>query len=138
MTEAIDHAPIGADGKPCRVCGGFSKAFERSTKTRASASASQSSASTTSAIPTVEAQQKAAEATPLGARFGCPESVDSLGRGSWSFLHTVAAYYPEKPSHDDQSEMHGFMRALGRFYPCNMCATHLQYVMLSYTASLID
>jgi len=37
-----------------------------------------------------------------------------------------AAWYPDKPSKEDQSQMSAFMISLARFYPCTWCATDFQ------------
>lgn len=87
----------------------------------------QSPPRTTSSIPTAQDIAKQQAQMTLGERFGCPEGVDSLGRKSWAFLHTTAAYYPEKPSQEDKTDMLGFLKALGKFYPCHVCASHLRY-----------
>ena len=52
----------------------------------------------------------------------CPLDINELGRNTWSFLHTMAANYPEKPSDEDQSRMKTFMSSLSYLYPCEMCA----------------
>ena len=35
----------------------------------------------------------------------------------------MAAYYPDKPTQDDQTTMKNFINAVSRFYPCDVCAT---------------
>jgi hypothetical protein len=50
---------------------------------------------------------------------------DRLGRRSEHFLsqlHTMAAYYPDKPTPEEKKLMMGFLVALARFYPCSHCA----------------
>ncbi|XP_076066587.1 evr1_Alr domain-containing protein Alr [Oratosquilla oratoria] len=56
------------------------------------------------------------------AEFGCPADTDSLGRGTWRLMHTVAAYYPEKPSTEVQNDMKNFIGLFSKFYPCPPCA----------------
>ena len=41
-------------------------------------------------------------------------------------LHSMAAYYPERPSAEDKAAMAGFIRGLARFYPCSHCAEALR------------
>ncbi|XP_060564979.1 FAD-linked sulfhydryl oxidase ALR-like [Ruditapes philippinarum] len=52
----------------------------------------------------------------------CPVDKDELGRNTWSFLHTMAANYPQKPSEQQQQDMTDFMHLFSKFYPCDYCA----------------
>ena len=52
----------------------------------------------------------------------CPLDIEELGRNTWSFLHTMAAYYPETPSLKDQGDMVSFIKLFSKFYPCSHCA----------------
>jgi hypothetical protein len=79
----------------------------------------------------------------------CPPSKDSLGRSSWSLLHSMvrlllcnlfgifyhrlyftllfkAAWYPDKPTLEEETKMKNFMEALSIFYPCSYCARDFQ------------
>ncbi|KAH9498413.1 hypothetical protein Btru_008200 [Bulinus truncatus] len=56
----------------------------------------------------------------------CPLDSELLGRNTWAFLHTMAAYYPEKPSSEQQHNMKQFIKLLSQFYPCHKCASHLR------------
>ncbi|XP_042858992.1 mitochondrial FAD-linked sulfhydryl oxidase ERV1-like [Penaeus japonicus] len=60
--------------------------------------------------------------TGNAAKYGCPADSLSLGRGSWRLLHSMAAYYPEKPSTDQQKDMSTFITIFSKFYPCQPCA----------------
>ncbi|XP_032618681.1 FAD-linked sulfhydryl oxidase ALR-like [Chelonoidis abingdonii] len=56
----------------------------------------------------------------------CPLNTEELGRNTWAFLHTMAAYYPDHPSNTQQHEMAQFMDLLSKFYPCVKCAKNLR------------
>ncbi|CAL1526319.1 unnamed protein product [Lymnaea stagnalis] len=56
----------------------------------------------------------------------CPPDSELLGRNTWAFLHTMAAYYPEKPTPEQQHNMKKFIALLSMFYPCHKCASHLR------------
>jgi len=53
---------------------------------------------------------------------GCPPDVEQLGRATWTFLHTTAAYYPEKPTPTQRANMLMLLRSLPVLYPCTWCA----------------
>jgi FAD-linked sulfhydryl oxidase len=65
----------------------------------------------------VAKMQKAALSEEV-PRAPTPEQV---GRSTWTFLHTFASTYPDKP--DDSTQQHAFalLRALGSVYPCRTC-----------------
>jgi len=56
------------------------------------------------------------------AHSGCPLTRNEVGRASWGFLHTLAAYYPDRPSLTQQEEMRHFLVSFSRLYPCGYCA----------------
>lgn len=58
--------------------------------------------------------------------FPSPPDADQLGRETWTFLHTLAAFYPQKPSLDHQSKTKQFFTLLPSMYPCNVCSEHLK------------
>ncbi|KAL7566108.1 hypothetical protein ACA910_003882 [Epithemia clementina (nom. ined.)] len=56
----------------------------------------------------------------------CPPKSGELGRASWTLLHSMAAWYPNKPSEKDRDLMKHFFSALAQFYPCSWCASDFQ------------
>lgn len=52
----------------------------------------------------------------------CPLDKSSLGRATWSLLHTMAAAYPIKPTKENQRDMEEFIRLMSVLYPCSYCA----------------
>eukprot|EP00039_Didymoeca_costata_P014423 m.232992 g.232992 ORF g.232992 m.232992 type:complete len:91 (-) comp16022_c0_seq34:1140-1412(-) len=73
------------NAKPCKVCHGFGEAFKK-----------------TKPKPKIDeaahAKNENNKVASMGDKYGCPENSETLGKGSWSMLHTMAAYYPEKPN----------------------------------------
>ncbi|KAJ1306867.1 hypothetical protein OPQ81_007852 [Rhizoctonia solani] len=103
---------LGPDGKPCKVCSSF-KAWSKSQRSR----------STAAAKGTTAAALAATTAVATTARENCPPDVEVLGRATWTFLHTTAAYYPTNPSPQHQSSMLALLRSLPLLYPCSHCAS---------------
>ena len=56
----------------------------------------------------------------------CPVARDALGYYSWNLLHTMAAYYPEKPSDSQKGMMKQFITSFAEFYPCKTCSSHFK------------
>ena len=56
----------------------------------------------------------------------CPPDRGQLGRGTWTFIHTMAAYYPSNPTDSEQNSMAGLIDGISKFYPCSDCAEHFQ------------
>ncbi|GAA98377.1 uncharacterized protein L969DRAFT_334428 [Mixia osmundae IAM 14324] len=119
---------LGPDGKPCKVCSGF-KAWSSVYGAPGGSKGKQKAAKVTSA-----AAAGAVTAVPLPESSDalpkdCPADVERLGRHTWTFLHTTAAYYPERPSETQQSSMMSLLRAMPVLYPCSHCAADLAIEM---------
>lgn len=63
------------------------------------------------------------------AAVECPPDSAALGRATWTFLHTMAAYYPERPSPTQEAQMSTFLHLFSNLYPCGYCAEHLKEEM---------
>ncbi|PSN48518.1 FAD-linked sulfhydryl oxidase ALR [Blattella germanica] len=59
-------------------------------------------------------------------RPDCPLDKDELGRNTWGFLHTMAAYYPDSPTSEQRRDMSNFFALFSKFYPCEPCAEDLR------------
>ncbi|KAI5120263.1 hypothetical protein M0805_004599 [Coniferiporia weirii] len=128
---------IGPDGKPCKICTSFRNwriPKQSASNPRASSLSSSKNPSSDASFAAIAgtmgalAGTSAAPAAPTRPDTppeGCPPDVEQLGRATWTFLHTTAAYYPETPSPVQRTRMLGLLFALPVLYPCSWCATHL-------------
>ena len=55
-----------------------------------------------------------------------PMTISSLGKSTWSFLHSMSFGYPKKPTEDDKETYFRFMQDFSKVYPCVTCRMHLQ------------
>lgn len=67
-----------------------------------------------------------ADAERSGPSSDCPPDVETLGRGTWTLLHSIAATYPEAPSKSQQSDLLSFVKLFSKLYPCWVCAEDFQ------------
>ena len=135
---------LGPDGKPCKICTAFrhwkppTPKGKQGTSSNANANADGASSSTqhkTAAMMAAfasgtgfsqsQSQSRLQEPEEPVRPANCPPDVEELGRATWTFLHTTAAYFPEKPTQSQRVNMLSLLRALPVLYPCSTCAQHL-------------
>ncbi|XWS62989.1 hypothetical protein CRYUN_Cryun06bG0058200 [Craigia yunnanensis] len=58
-----------------------------------------------------------------------PVTKEELGRATWTFLHTLAAQYPENPTMQQKKDVKELMSILSRVYPCKECGDHFKEVL---------
>jgi FAD-linked sulfhydryl oxidase len=133
---------LGPDGKPCKICTSFRNwkpPTGTTVNTAATAQGDKSNKGTgDSAAHTIASSTAAAAALAASASSTtvnkdddawraahCPPDVESLGRATWTFLHTTAAYYPESPTSTQRAHMLQLLHALPQLYPCSHCAEDL-------------
>ncbi|KAJ1325589.1 mitochondrial FAD-linked sulfhydryl oxidase [Microdochium nivale] len=115
---------LGKDGKPCRSCtsGAAFKSWSANLKSSAGGA---SAAGFGAAAGAAAAASKSPSATPND----CPADVETLGRSTWTLLHSIAATYPKTPSSSQQADLKTFLGVFSRLYPCWVCAEDFQSYM---------
>lgn len=58
-----------------------------------------------------------------------PTTRESLGRATWTFLHTLAATHPAAPSSASSGRLARFVRDFSHIYPCDPCASSLRVIL---------
>ncbi|KAG6600291.1 FAD-linked sulfhydryl oxidase ERV1 [Cucurbita moschata] len=58
-----------------------------------------------------------------------PVTKEALGRATWTFLHILAAQYPDHPTRQQKKDVKELMAILSRMYPCGECADHFKEVL---------
>lgn len=52
----------------------------------------------------------------------CPLDKEELGKSTWGFLHSMASYFPDKPTKLQSENMSRFFNIFAQFYPCEPCS----------------
>lgn len=118
-----------ASGKPCRACDDLQSDFAAKVMMSGGAAPrtqKKPAAAAGSASPSASASAPSASASSASTPVECPLDRQALGRASWGFLHSTAAYYSDQPSEVEQQQMKELVRAVSSFYPCGYCAEHLR------------
>ncbi|KAG6652194.1 hypothetical protein I3843_06G159700 [Carya illinoinensis] len=58
-----------------------------------------------------------------------PVTKEELGMATWTFLHTLAAQYPDNPTRQQKKDVKELMAILSRMYPCKECADHFKEIL---------
>eukprot|EP00735_Rhodelphis_limneticus_P001100 TRINITY_DN11659_c0_g1::TRINITY_DN11659_c0_g1_i1::g.17466::m.17466 TRINITY_DN11659_c0_g1::TRINITY_DN11659_c0_g1_i1::g.17466 ORF type:complete len:179 (+),score=-7.82,sp/Q63042/ALR_RAT/46.60/4e-31,Evr1_Alr/PF04777.8/1.3e-28,Med27/PF11571.3/0.011 TRINITY_DN11659_c0_g1_i1:75-611(+) len=77
-----------------------------------------------SPLPAVEA--------PAQLLLGFPPDKDTLGRSTWTLLHSIAAYFPENPSPAQQQDFLSFINSFAKLYPCRQCSQNFQTLLQQF------
>ncbi|KAI0306098.1 FAD-dependent thiol oxidase [Multifurca ochricompacta] len=116
---------LGPDGKPCKICTSFRNWKPPSSSTKPSTTKSNKGNDTSASAQRPPSPASAGAADENKRPAYCPPDVESLGRATWTFLHTTAAYYPESPTPTQRAHMLQLLHALPQLYPCSHCANDL-------------
>lgn len=65
----------------------------------------------------------------LISQEGGSATKESIGRATWTLLHTMAAHYPEAPSRRQRKDAKELMEIISRLYPCEECAYHFRQIL---------
>lgn len=104
--NSITMVVLDEDGNPCRTCNSLTD-FQQVVSGRDPS--------------TPFLNMSAKDTAPKGFRDEPPDG-HQLGRNTWTLLHSVAAYYPVKPSLTQKEEMTQFLKTFSHFFPCKPCA----------------
>uniref|UniRef100_A0A1Q3FFL0 Sulfhydryl oxidase n=1 Tax=Culex tarsalis TaxID=7177 RepID=A0A1Q3FFL0_CULTA len=116
--------PTSKEPAPCRTCTDFKSWSKQQRK------ALSTNSTTTTPPPSEVSSRTAAPAAVLNTGDQlpkhCPLDKERLGRHTWGLLHTMAAYFPDQPSAEEQSNVRQFFNAFAKVYPCEYCAKDFQ------------
>ncbi|KAG2186634.1 hypothetical protein INT44_002858 [Umbelopsis vinacea] len=125
------------DGKPCRTCVDMktwkrlgkvaaAKTPEQTASTAKESEPKESSNNKAEAIASSANEDKATTPSAEWQRKNCPPDVEALGSSTWTLLHTMAAYYPERPAPSQMDTMKMFFEGFAQHYPCWFCKDDFQ------------
>ncbi|XP_065090478.1 FAD-linked sulfhydryl oxidase ALR [Ochlerotatus camptorhynchus] len=121
MPAAEGHQPgLTKESAPCRTCTDFKSWSKQQRQALSTSAKPPSSELTTTHKP------PAAEPKPSDPPKHCPLDKERLGRHTWGLLHTIAAYFPDNPTTEEQSNVRLFFNAFSKVYPCEYCAKDFQ------------
>jgi len=128
--------------KPCRVCTDFKswihgevpsdKKGNKTEDTNKAKATDNSQAQTPpsvseGAVPDVNSEDLDVDLAIRDKKAGiCPPDRLELGSATWTFLHSLAAYYPDNPTQQHKQDAVNIINGLSRLYPCAPCAEDLR------------
>eukprot|EP01130_Rhizamoeba_saxonica_P002000 TRINITY_DN11811_c0_g1_i1.p1 TRINITY_DN11811_c0_g1~~TRINITY_DN11811_c0_g1_i1.p1 ORF type:complete len:150 (+),score=28.80 TRINITY_DN11811_c0_g1_i1:37-486(+) len=56
-------------------------------------------------------------------------SIIELGQSGWTLLHTIAAYYPSKPTNEERRNTSKFLKYFAKTFPCDWCGDDFAKIM---------
>ncbi|KAH1210672.1 FAD-linked sulfhydryl oxidase ERV1 [Glycine max] len=62
-------------------------------------------------------------------KSAAPVTKEELGRATWTFLHILAAQYPDNPTRQQKKDVKELVQMLPRIYPCGECRDHFKEVL---------
>ncbi len=124
---------LGPDGKPCKVCNSWQDWAKLKMKKKGNSSTSTSAAGMGGFAAMMSGTSSPAKTSTYSSaspqrldRSDCPADTALLGRSTWTFLHTTAAYYPVQAPPEAQDNMRKLLSSLSLLYPCVPCAEDFQ------------
>lgn len=63
---------------------------------------------------------------------------ETLGRSTWTFLHTLAASQPQKLTNVQQERLKRFVTDFGQLYPCAPCAESFRDILDRYPVETVS
>ncbi|KAF6761549.1 growth factor [Ephemerocybe angulata] len=128
QSSRTPNASASGSGSKQKAGSGFSAGFTGFASLASGAGASTSASASSSTTTTTESKKEGeGERDDMSYRGDeippdCPPDVEVLGRSTWTFLHTAAAYFPDKPTPAQRASMISLLRSLPVIYPCGWCA----------------
>lgn len=121
---------LDAEGKVCKVCNSWQDFGKMKVKKKVGAGAGGMAGFgamiSGSNVNTSKTSTYADEPPQNLDRKDCPADTALLGRSTWTFLHTTAAYYPLQAPLETQNNMKRLLSSLSLLYPCQPCAEDFQ------------
>jgi len=128
---------LDAEGKVCKVCNSWQDWGNMKIKKKATGTGEAGPSTTTKTMAGMggfgamaglssKSKPKPKPKPTTDPRRDCPADTAALGRSTWTFLHTTAAYYPLQAPIETQKQMTNLLSSLSLLYPCVPCADDFQ------------
>ena len=92
-------------------------------------------------IPSSQTANKTAENSASSTQSSyyddCPLFRDQFGKVAWSYLHTMAAHYPQNPTETQMTKMKDFIETFTMFFPCKHCADDFREEFVIFIETLM-
>ncbi|MCP9263091.1 putative uridine-cytidine kinase [Dirofilaria immitis] len=129
---AMSTAPSVVRDERCRACMSVEELMERARRLVGRVSLENGSQQSSTS------QASSSSIKTKSMRTDCPVTIEKLGRSTWNLLHTIAAYYPLKPTFEEKKNARILIDVLGKTYPCSHCAEDLRRDLAKHPPDVED